>query len=397
MADGDLRSARILVVDDEEANVDLLEQLLAHAGFGQVTGLTDPRRVLPLVTTLPPDLILLDLMMPQLDGFAVMEQVSGTLAEGDYLPILVLTADVSPQTRQRALASGAKDFLTKPFDRVELVQRVSNLLETRLLYLRLQRQRDALEQLYTRAQSDLHERDAAQSAISHDLGQPLAAIRAVNRHLRRRAEAGVTIPPPELAGQLALIDEASASMLTMLRELLDLARLQAGRPLDLDFALVDLNALVREQLRLHQATTGCHELRLIEASDPVTGEWDGARLGRVISNLLANAIKFSPAGGTITIETLREECDGRPEAVLRVRDEGIGIPADELGRLLQPFYRARNVEGALRGSGIGLAASRQIVEQHGGTIAIESREGAGTTVTVRLPLAEPIDQPDDAD
>lgn len=396
MADGDLHSARLLVVDDEEANVDLLEQLLAHAGFDRVSGLTDPRRVLPFVAAQPVDLILLDLMMPQLDGFAVMEQVRGTLAEGDYLPILVLTADVSPQTRQRALASGAKDFLTKPFDRIELVQRVSNLLETRLLYLRLQRQREALEQLYARAQSDLHERDAAQSAISHDLGQPLAAIRAVNRHLRRQADAGVTLPPAELAGQFALIDEASAAMLRMLRELLDLARLQAGRPLDLDYAPVDLNALVREQVQLHQATTSRHTLRVHAAAEPLVGEWDAARLGRVISNLLSNAIKYSPDGGAVVAETACEHRDGHRQAVLRVRDEGIGIPADELDRLLQPFYRARNVAGALRGSGIGLAASRQIIEQHGGTIAIESREGAGTTVTVRLPLEEADDDPDQA-
>ncbi|HZQ35905.1 MAG TPA: ATP-binding protein [Dehalococcoidia bacterium] len=390
MAEADLHGAHILVVDDEEANVDLLEQVLGRAGFERVSGLTDPRRVLPLVSSAPVDLILLDLMMPQLDGFVLMEQVRGTQAEGDYLPILVLTADVTPPTRQRALASGATDFLTKPFDRIELVQRVSNLLETRLLYLRLQRQREALEQLYARAQSDLHERDAAQSAISHDLGQPLAAIRAVNRHLRRRAEAGVTIPPAELAGQLALIDDASAAMLGMLRELLDLVRLQAGRPLDLDYAQIDLNALVREQVQLHRATSSRHELRLIAASEPVVGEWDAARLARVVSNLLANAIKFSPAGGTITVATARERRNGQPQAVLRVRDEGIGIPADELGHLLQPFYRARNAAGALRGSGIGLAASRQIVEQHGGAIAIASREGAGTTVTVCLPLDEPI-------
>ncbi|HLZ68779.1 MAG TPA: ATP-binding protein [Dehalococcoidia bacterium] len=394
MAESSLAGARILVVDDEEANVDLLQQLLARAGFQHVAGLTDPRAVLPRITSESFDLVLLDLLMPHLDGFAVLEQIKGALTPDDYLPILVLTADVTPQTRQRALASGAKDFLTKPFDRVELVLRVSNLLETRLLYLRLRQQREALEQLYARARSDLHDRDAAQSVLSHDLGQPLAAIRAVNRRLRRRAEAGTPPPASELAGQLALIDEASTAMLGMLRELLDLARLQAGRPLDLDYAPVDLNALVQAQVTLHQATTSRHQIRVAEPDGPITGEWDEQRLARVISNLLSNAVKFSPAGGTITVEIRREQQDAARQAVLRVRDEGIGIPADERERLLQPFYRARNAAGTLRGSGIGLAASRQIVEQHGGSIALESREGAGTTVTVRLPLDEADEDPD---
>src|SRR5215207_6712414 len=111
-----LPAARIIVVDDEEANVDLVEQMLARAGYGHATGVTDPRRVLPLVRAEQPDLLLLDLLMPHLDGFAVLEQLRPEIPADTFLPILILTADISVEPKRRALAAGATDFLTKPFD-----------------------------------------------------------------------------------------------------------------------------------------------------------------------------------------------------------------------------------------------------------------------------------------
>jgi signal transduction histidine kinase len=119
----------------------------------------------------------------------------------------------------------------------------------------------------------------------------------------------------------------------------------------------------------------------------VVGYWDAARLERVVGNLLANARAYSPAGGPILV-TVTRECtpDGSGWAVLRVEDHGVGIPAADLPHIGEPFYRASNVRGRLPGSGLGLSGCRRIVEQHGGTLRIDSREGAGTTVTVRVPL-----------
>ena len=129
----------MVVVDDEPANVLLLERLLETVGIVRVHGFTDPSRALAFCAASPPDLVLLDLHMPQLDGFAVMEALR-LLVPGDrFLPVLVLTADVTPEVRERSLAAGAKDFLTKPFDRNEVLLRVSNLLETRALADRLER------------------------------------------------------------------------------------------------------------------------------------------------------------------------------------------------------------------------------------------------------------------
>lgn len=138
-------SSRILIVDDTEANVLLLERILGSAGYERVRSTTEPKRVMDLYRDFKPDLILLDLHMPELDGFAVMNKLSDEIAEDDYVPILVLTADITTPTKQRALLAQAKDFLTKPFDTAEVLARVGNLLETRSLHLQLRGMNELLE------------------------------------------------------------------------------------------------------------------------------------------------------------------------------------------------------------------------------------------------------------
>jgi putative two-component system response regulator len=137
--------ARILVVDDELINVRVLERVLTWEGYTNVIGLTDPRDVFVQITQQEPDLILLDLMMPDLSGFEVMTRLGALLPEGVFLPILILTADVTSETRRSALAGAAMDFLTKPFDPVEIALRVRNLLTARWFHLQLREQNQRLE------------------------------------------------------------------------------------------------------------------------------------------------------------------------------------------------------------------------------------------------------------
>ena len=137
MKEADLLNAKILIIDDAEANLKLLEDLLAKEGFHQIVSTADPTHALDLFKAFEPDLILLDLMMPELDGYALLEIFSRHIARDEYLPILVLTADATIGAKRKALALGAKDFLTKPFDTIEAMLRVWNLLETRMLYRHL--------------------------------------------------------------------------------------------------------------------------------------------------------------------------------------------------------------------------------------------------------------------
>ncbi len=140
-----LRASKILIIDDSEANLRLLEELLAKEGFEQVISTTDPTKTMDLVHAFQPDLILLDLMMPVLDGFAVLDQLSHHVGQHEYLPVLVLTADATIAARRKALALGAKDFLTKPFDAMEAMLRVWILLETRWLFTQLKQHQPNLQ------------------------------------------------------------------------------------------------------------------------------------------------------------------------------------------------------------------------------------------------------------
>jgi putative two-component system response regulator len=142
----DLRRCRILVVDDEQPNVRVLEALLARAGYQHVEATTDPRDVPKIYESFGPDLLLLDLRMPGMDGFEILRYLQEVVPPDEYFPILVLTGDLGADSKERALSMGARDFVTKPFDLTEALLRIKNLLEARVLHLQLQRHNQTLEE-----------------------------------------------------------------------------------------------------------------------------------------------------------------------------------------------------------------------------------------------------------
>ena len=157
MLDANLTTARILIVDDQSSNVMLLEGILQEEDYTAYKGITDSRQALSVYLEYQPDLILLDLQMPYLDGFQVMNQLREHVPSGAFLPILVLTADITPEAKRQALAEGATDFLTKPFDQTEVLLRIRNLLRTRALHLQLQDQNLLLEQKVRERTAELEE------------------------------------------------------------------------------------------------------------------------------------------------------------------------------------------------------------------------------------------------
>src|SRR5436309_1454581 len=219
---GDLNEARILIVDDELANVRLLERLLQQTGYRNLVTTTDPRQVRGLYDELHPDLILLDLMMPHLDGVAVMGELA--IPAEAYVPILVLTADVTMAAKQRALAAGAKDYLTKPFDRVEVLLRIKNLLDTRFLYLELDRQNRSLEQIVAeRTQRLLQSEKVATmgsllAGVAHELNNPLAVLTGHAHLLREGAK------DESLASRAEKIQAAADRCARIVKNFLALAR-----------------------------------------------------------------------------------------------------------------------------------------------------------------------------
>jgi PAS domain S-box-containing protein len=227
-------------------------------------------------------------------------------------------------------------------------------------------------------------------AATHDLKNPLAALKAQTQLLVRRLGKGRGFSPEVLQTALVDIDSSITRMTNLIDEIVDAARLRAGRDLALMASPVDLVKLAHRCVTSFQSTSHVHDLQLDTALGSVVGMWDEARLERVLSNLLANAIKYSPSGGRIEVQiSVTENPTGTHWAMLAVRDHGIGIPAADLPHVFDRFRRGSNVAGFV-GSGIGLAGSRQIVEQHGGTITVTSDEGSGSTFRIRLPITDSL-------
>ena len=245
--------------------------------------------------------------------------------------------------------------------------------------------------LYEAAQSALASRDELYSVISHDLKNPLGVIKGLSQLLQRRLASDGPIDVERMRGGLARIDATASRMTDQVNELLDFTRLHSGQLLDLDRRPTDIVALTRAVVEEHEASTDRHRF-VVEARVPeLTGEWDHTRLERVLGNLLSNAVKYSPAGGDIKVTLSRESGDDHDWAVISVRDQGVGIPARDRARIFEHYQRGGNVAGRISGTGVGLASVRQIVESHGGTVSVASKEGKGSTFTVRLPLPKKDD------
>lgn len=236
--------------------------------------------------------------------------------------------------------------------------------------------------LYRQAQEAVLLRDQFVAIASHELRTPVTSIRGYAQLIERQARQG-RLNAERVAHHAGLIIAQSTRLGVLIGDLLDASRFQQGR-LDLQREQCDLAAVAAEVLGAFRSVperTARHRIELV-APQPLEGWWDRARLDQVLTNLVSNALKYSPEGGEVCVE-LRATREGWAE--LRVSDEGIGIPAEEQAQLFQPFARGAASHGAIGGTGLGLYIVRQIVEGHGGMITVASAPGAGSTFTVRLP------------
>ena len=381
-------AVRVLLIEDNPADVDLIKEALEDSAIdpafaGPALHLEEVDRLAAAIERLASgeiDLALLDLSLPDSQGIQTFVRL---LRASPGTPIVVLSGLDDEAMAIRAVREGAQDYLVKG--------RVDGTMLARSIHYAIERkhaadERTRLAQGRAEAEASLRARDETLALISHDLRTPLTSIRGLAQLLKRRFARGIAVSPEELTDRLSRIEEQTALMTRMIDDLLDVARIEAGRPLDLRREPCDLVELVEKSAADLQGATDRHQLRVVAEDGPIVGSLDAARLERVVLNLLTNAVKYSPDGGPIEV-TLR--ADRRPSGawgILAVQDSGIGIPAEDLPRVFERYYRASNVGEQLRGSGLGLAGARQIVEQHGGEIGVTSEPGAGTTFTVRLPL-----------
>ena len=230
-----------------------------------------------------------------------------------------------------------------------------------------------------------------QAEVLHDLRTPLSVVRLQAQLLRRlpSASAAAAATPSELALRVDRIERAVAQMAGMLDELQDIQWSDATPPA-LRRERTDVVELVRRIAENHAEQSPEHRISVHAEETPLHGNWDAARLERAIGNLVGNAVKYSPGGGEVVVEIWRERFPAGDHAAVAVRDPGIGIPEADLPHIFKRFYRGGNAVGRFSGAGVGLAGVQSIIEQHGGTVTVDSREGHGTTFLLWLSVATAV-------
>jgi PAS domain S-box-containing protein len=230
------------------------------------------------------------------------------------------------------------------------------------------------------------QKDEFLAAASHDLKTPATIVRGhailIQSALRRTGRPD----PAQLDEGLQAIDEGVGQMVRLVDEMLDVTRLRMGQALELDRGPTDLVKMARRLAAEYERLAPKHRILVLAEEPRIVGDWDEGRIERVVANLISNGVKYSPRGGSIEVSIRREQLDESAWVVLEVRDQGIGIPAEDLEHVFRPYFRGSNIAANIGGTGLGLAGARHIVEQHGGRIEVASVVGKETTLTVRIPV-----------
>jgi signal transduction histidine kinase len=376
---------RILVAEDEPVARLVIEAAIRKLGH-EALGAVDGQQAWELLQSAHVDVIISDWRMPHVDGQELCKRVRSFDDSRSYIPFIFLTALDTKRHALMAMEAGADDYLVKPLNIDDLHARL--IAAQRLKRVEDERRHLLIHERRARGEAEaaVRARDEVLAAVSHDLRTPLTAIHALGQLLHKRL---AKLEPESQAAPLMQfadrIVDSAIRMNTWIDDLMAATRPDTGEPAVLNPVHLDLVDLVQRAVDDHQATTGRHQIGLLVEQASLMGMWDKPQLRRAVDNLLSNAIKYSPGGGPITV-TL-EECPALTgsSVELRVRDTGMGIPASDLASVFDRYQRASNV-GCIAGQGIGLAGARQIVEQHGGTVTVQSREGTDTTFTVRLPV-----------
>ncbi len=361
-------TGHVLVIDDEPANRLLLTDLLTSRGH-EVSEADTGQLGLELAQQSRPDAILLDVMMPGLDGLEICRRLKAT-PETAVIPVLLVTSLDNRDDRIKGMRAGANDFISKPFDATDLLLRVRNAVFTRRLFQRLERQYQQLEELESLRDDLVH-------LIIHDFRSPLAGVYTYLELLQMLAtDRGDSQESSAIAHAL----ETLVRLREMTDLVLDVSRLEAGK-MPVHRAPVELPILVTEALQLLGPDAIGRRVR-VEGVPPAL-ECDAGLVRRILTNLIGNALKFSAPDTEVRVVL----ADDGSDAVVRVVDAGPGIAPEDRDRIFERFGQARGGARS-RGSGLGLAFCKMAVEAHGGRIGFESEVGRGSTFWFTLPAQE---------
>ncbi len=357
---------KILIIDDEEVVLDSCTQILKGSSY-QIATAPDGAKGLSLLPEYLPDLVFVDLKMPGLSGFEVLDKVH----EFDpTIVTVVITGFATVSSAVDAMKKGAYDFLPKPFtpDEFRLITRRG-----------IEKRRLVLEAISLRREKELL-REQFASIVSHELKAPLGAVQQNLFALEYELSNVVNESQKEKLERIKVrIDELLKLINSWLRVIsVDINKLKES------FTRIDVIIPIRNALESLETLAERKNIELVTSFDTqlpqISG--DASSLSEVFVNIIGNAIKYSPDGTKVSVMTERQA-----EAILvSVKDSGVGISPEDLPHIFEGFYRGKSSQAAA-GHGIGLAVSRQIVDAHGGSIAVDSELGKGTTFVVGLPVS----------
>jgi len=369
----DLRGRRILTVDDDRVNLRILGGILRGEGY-LLADAASGERALETYAQFQPDLVLLDVMMPGIDGFETCRELKKI--HGDKCaPVIFITAKNESDDVVEGLGAGGVDYLPKPFKPKEVLARIRSHLQNRML----SEQRQQLVEQLSKANAA---KNRFLGMAAHDLRNPLASIRGLSEFLRDGAVGPLTHDQLDL---INTIHGASQSMLDIVNELLDVATIESGE-LKLNLAPHQLAELIAKSVSLTNMEAARKNTTVVfDARGPAPVLMvDLAKMRQVVDNLLSNAVKYSPPGSTITAIIQAGSAPGT--CAFSVQDQGPGIPEGERDRLFKDFGRLSvQPTGGEKSTGLGLAICRKIVEAHRGTITAENLPVRGCEFRVVLP------------
>lgn len=361
-------AARILVVDDQESNVQVVGNILGGLGF-EIMAATTGEQALRRLAARPPDLVLLDLLMPGMDGLEVCRRIR-ELPGGGELPVIFLSADDDKNSVVRALEAGGVDYVTKPFNPSELTTRVRT-------HLALKGARDRLQRL-------AEDKDELLGILAHDLKNHLGGMQMSAQLLNDRA---TLLSDPRLARMAANILNATTQMSSFVQEFL--ANSSADRNLTLKVEALCLSDIAKAAVAQYQETAQRKEITLAYESGfaPVIIGADRAALDQVLGNLISNALKFSPSGKHVWVTAEPAPLGG---GLCRIKDEGPGFTAEDKALMFRRYRRlSARPTGGEPSTGLGLSIVKKLMEGMRGTLVCDSTPGEGATFTITFPAAPP--------
>jgi two-component system sensor histidine kinase/response regulator len=355
-------TGKILIVDDEIVNRELLKEILNARGF-ETEEAEDGIQALQKVQESPPDVILLDIMMPRMDGFEVCQKIKSDIVTAP-IPVIIMTSLTDRKARLKGIDAGANDFLTKPIDTRDVVLRVRNAALSKRLYDQVQAQYKKLKELEELRDNLVH-------MLIHDMKSPLFSILGNLEILKTRA---VDNTEKEIRYINTAYEQASV-LFEMINSLIDVKRMESGQ-MPLKLIECDVRDIIQDVLKMFIVLT--LHLKIIYNEPPVSKMvlCDKDIIRRVVMNLFYNAIRFTPEEGEVMINIKEEEY----QVTVSISDTGLGIPLEYHTKIFEKFGQVTDHGHTIKySSGLGLTFCKLAIEAHGGKIDVESEKGKGST------------------